>query len=174
MGSTHSLRITARQRCLGSVVGSVMITELNGVVQVRVSTAPGLACQSANPKAMGLIPIQANSFFSVWFSLPRGSLRFSFSNITIIMCLVSKLLTSCSNCSNDVNLWSRGCCWHTYPPRNICIRILVLQHTELQLWSKPNFDRSNEVQPTSTRCPPKRPNSCTPWNDSVVLSLKRL
>ena len=29
-------------------------------------------------------------------------------------------------------------------------------------------------QPTSTRCSPKRPGSCTPWNDSVVLSLKRL
>ena len=29
-------------------------------------------------------------------------------------------------------------------------------------------------QPTSTRCSPKRPDSCTPWNNSVVLSLKPL
>ena len=39
-----------------------------------VSTAQWLACQSANPKAMGLIPIQANSLFlSLVFPASRES-----------------------------------------------------------------------------------------------------
>ena len=73
-------RVCSGESGNGDVVGSAMITKLNVMVEVCVSVAQWLERRSANPKAIGSIPIWANSFFfGVWFSLLRRCLRFSFS-----------------------------------------------------------------------------------------------
>ena len=59
-----------------------------------VSVAQWLERQCANPKAMGSIPIWANSIFLVWFSLPHRCLRFSLSLILTLPRFISTLFVN--------------------------------------------------------------------------------
>ena len=67
-----------------------------------VLVAELLERRCANPKAIGSVPIWANSFFLFWFSPPRGCLRFSL--------ILTKFKAACGiqTCDTVPSLWHQG------------------------------------------------------------------